>query len=241
MRIQDSLRPLPLDEARRHTQIPIDGRTAGSAQSTSGIAMAGFGDHISSFSDASNTTEGKDHNFSTPAIVAAPRDNDPETAALPRQADGSVDPAAAARKFEGILISGLIAKMREAAGVQFFGEAPGAQVFDGLFDQYFGDSIASAGGFGLAKQVEGSVERLRALAAAGEVTNGDLSNISEANIQSEFPKDHPAIQPTDSTKAVLEVPVASPAPTAVLDAMQQTLRPNVDAWMASFPMIQPRP
>jgi Rod binding domain-containing protein len=79
---------------------------------------------------------------------------------VPRRADGSADSAAAARKFEGLLVAQLISQMRESSGVKMFGDTPGAQVFEGLFDQMFGEAIAKNGGLGLAERVEASLQRI---------------------------------------------------------------------------------
>lgn len=77
-----------------------------------------------------------------------------------RRDDGTIDAHATARKFEGLLLSNLVGQMREASGLKFFGETPGSQVFEGLFDQMFGESLAAGGGVGLSKQVAESMERL---------------------------------------------------------------------------------
>jgi hypothetical protein len=58
------------------------------------------------------------------------------------------------RRLEGVFVSSLITRMREASGVQFFGGTPGAQVFEGVFDEMLGDSIARGRGIGLYQQVE---------------------------------------------------------------------------------------
>lgn len=79
---------------------------------------------------------------------------------IPRRSDGSSDSAAAAVKFEGLLVANLISQMRESSGIKLFGESPGAQVFEGLFDQMFGESIAKNGGLGLATQIETSMKRI---------------------------------------------------------------------------------
>ncbi|MFN0207336.1 MAG: rod-binding protein [Planctomycetota bacterium] len=79
---------------------------------------------------------------------------------IPYRTGGSADSATAAIKFEGLLIANLISQMRESSGVKMFGESPGAQVFEGLFDQMFGESIAKNGGLGLATQIATSMNRI---------------------------------------------------------------------------------
>ncbi|MBI3818682.1 MAG: rod-binding protein [Planctomycetes bacterium] len=80
--------------------------------------------------------------------------------AIPKTADGKTDNKAAAKKFEGLLLSTLVGQMRQSSGLQFFGESPGAQVFEGLFDQFFGESLAARGGIGLSKQIEESMKQI---------------------------------------------------------------------------------
>jgi Rod binding domain-containing protein len=65
------------------------------------------------------------------------------------------DPRLAAKKFEGLLASMLLSEMRKTLpSGSFFGDAPGADLFDGLLDQTLGDELAEQGGFGLAASVE---------------------------------------------------------------------------------------
>jgi Rod binding domain-containing protein len=86
-------------------------------------------------------------------------------AGVARRADGTVDPAAAAKKFEAVLASMLLSEMRRASGVELFGSSAGAQVFEGMFDQMLGDAITAGPGFGLARGVEDSIRRLERSAA----------------------------------------------------------------------------
>lgn len=93
---------------------------------------------------------------------------------IPKRADGTADSQATARKFEGLLLSNLVGQMRESSGVHFFGDTPGSQVFEGLFDQFYGEALAARGGIGLAKQVSESMDRLEAARAkAAELLNSD--------------------------------------------------------------------
>ena len=57
------------------------------------------------------------------------------------------------------MISTVVGRMREASGVHLFGEGPGAQVHEGLFDQMMGDALAANQGVGLYREVEASIRR----------------------------------------------------------------------------------
>jgi Rod binding domain-containing protein len=65
----------------------------------------------------------------------------------------------AARAVEGVFVSMLIAEMKKSfEGGGFFGDGPGSEVFDGMFDRLMGEEIAKKGGFGLADFVEATVK-----------------------------------------------------------------------------------
>ena len=64
-----------------------------------------------------------------------------------------------AERLEGVMISTVVGRMREASGVHLFGEGPGAQVHEGLFDQMMGDALAANQGVGLYREVEASIRR----------------------------------------------------------------------------------
>jgi len=88
---------------------------------------------------------------------------------LARRADGSIDARQASQKFEAVFTSMLLSQMRQASDLHFFGEAPGAQVYEGLFDQLLGDALATNGGLGVAASLERSIgesENARAQASA---------------------------------------------------------------------------
>jgi Rod binding domain-containing protein len=82
---------------------------------------------------------------------------------------GVRDAREAATAVEGMFVSMLVAEMKkslESGG--FFGEGPGSQVFEGMFDSLMGEEIARQGGFGLSAFVEDVVkERAAGHQAAG--------------------------------------------------------------------------
>jgi Rod binding domain-containing protein len=65
----------------------------------------------------------------------------------------------AARAVEGVFVSMLISEMKKTSeGGGFFGDGPGSDVFEGMFDRLMGEEIARQGGFGLAGIVEATVK-----------------------------------------------------------------------------------
>jgi Rod binding domain-containing protein len=61
----------------------------------------------------------------------------------------------AAVAVEGIFMSMLVGEMKKTLpGGGFFGDAPGSDVFDGMFERLMGEEMAKKGGFGLAAFVE---------------------------------------------------------------------------------------
>lgn len=90
----------------------------------------------------------------TGAVVRGPRP------ALPAEAGPRGGGAReAAQAVEGMFVSLLVAEMRKTLdGGGFFGDGPGSDVFDGMFDRLMGEEIAKQGGFGLAAFVEAGVK-----------------------------------------------------------------------------------
>lgn len=70
-----------------------------------------------------------------------------------------------ARRLEGVMLSQVMARMREASGTSLFGSAPGAQIYEGMFDTMLGDALAAGRGVGLYREVEASLHRQRDAAA----------------------------------------------------------------------------
>jgi Rod binding domain-containing protein len=90
--------------------------------------------------------------------------------AAPNTIDGTLrpnannPPAAAdsqlvAQRLEGVMLSSVVGRMREAANAHFFGENAGAQVYEGVFDQMMGDALAAGRGVGLYKEIDASIRR----------------------------------------------------------------------------------
>jgi Rod binding domain-containing protein len=78
---------------------------------------------------------------------------------------GSAD---AAQRFEELLATLLVKELRRALPEGLFGEGPGADVYEGWFDEQMGRALARDGGLGLAGIVqEGLVRKAAAMDAAG--------------------------------------------------------------------------
>ena len=64
----------------------------------------------------------------------------------------------AATAVEGIFVSMLVSEMKKTLGEGgFFGNSPGSQIFDGMFERLMGEEMAKQGGLGLAKFVEANL------------------------------------------------------------------------------------
>ena len=90
-------------------------------------------------------------------------DDGPTRIATPADAKRG-EAAKAAAAVEGMFVSMLVSEMKktlESGG--FFGDAPGSDIFDGMFERLMGEEIAKKGGFGLGAYVE---EQLKVQAAA---------------------------------------------------------------------------
>lgn len=68
--------------------------------------------------------------------------------------------ADAAQRFEELLATVLVKELRRALPDGLFGQGPGADVFEGWFDEHLGKSLARDGALGLAEVVrEGLVRK----------------------------------------------------------------------------------
>lgn len=69
----------------------------------------------------------------------------------------------AAQQFEELLATLLVKELRRALPDGLFGDGPGADVYEGWFDEHLGRSLALGGKLGLAEVVqEGLVRKARA-------------------------------------------------------------------------------
>lgn len=59
----------------------------------------------------------------------------------------------AARELEKLFVTMLVKEMRESLPEGFFGKAPGANVYGGLFDQMLAESLAAGAGTGLRQAI----------------------------------------------------------------------------------------
>lgn len=78
-----------------------------------------------------------------------------------RAAELRADPGAvdAAQRFEELLATLLVKELRRALPDGLFGQGPGADVFEGWFDEHLGQSLARGGALGLAEIVQEGLVR----------------------------------------------------------------------------------
>lgn len=71
------------------------------------------------------------------------------------------DTVAAAEKFEEMFASMLVKELRRGLDEGFFGQGPGAGVFEGWLDRIVGEALVRGKGLGIADAVERSLELTR--------------------------------------------------------------------------------
>ncbi len=81
-----------------------------------------------------------------------------------RGAEG--EPEVVARELESLFATLLVTEMRKSMKDGFFGSGPGADTFNGWFDEELGASVASRGSLGIAETVTESLVRQREAEAA---------------------------------------------------------------------------
>lgn len=65
----------------------------------------------------------------------------------------------AAKEMESLFATLMVAELRKGLGEGFFGEGPGADTFNGWFDEQLGASLASRGSLGLGEQIKEAIVR----------------------------------------------------------------------------------
>ncbi|MFT4540795.1 MAG: Rod binding domain-containing protein [Planctomycetota bacterium] len=78
------------------------------------------------------------------------------------------DPGKAADRMERLFATMLVKELRRALPNGLFGKTPGADTFEGWFDQHIGDSLADSGALDLASQIKLSIEQKQAAAVRAE-------------------------------------------------------------------------
>ncbi|MEM9382345.1 MAG: rod-binding protein [Planctomycetota bacterium] len=81
---------------------------------------------------------------------------------------GEAAPDVAAREMESLFATMLVSELRKGMDEGFFGKGPGADTFNGWFDEQVGASLASQGSLGLADEIRESILREQHAAAAEE-------------------------------------------------------------------------
>lgn len=83
-----------------------------------------------------------------------------------RSGAGESEPAAVAREMESLFATLLVTELRKGLGEGFFGTGPGADTFNGWFDEQLGSSLASRSSLGLTEQIQESIVREQTARAA---------------------------------------------------------------------------
>ena len=90
------------------------------------------------------------------------------TGRVSRVQRGDSAPDVAAKEMESLFATLLVGELRKGLGEGFFGSGPGADTFNGWFDEQLGASLASRGSLGLGEQVRVSIMREQKAAADEE-------------------------------------------------------------------------
>lgn len=77
-------------------------------------------------------------------------------------------PATVAREMESLFATLLVSELRKGLGEGFFGKGPGADTFNGWFDEQIGASLASRSSLGLTEQIQEAILREQGALAAQE-------------------------------------------------------------------------
>lgn len=78
---------------------------------------------------------------------------------LERAGKDADEAAVAAREMESLFATMLVSELRKGLGDGFFGEGPGADTFNGWFDEQLGASVASRKSLGLADDIREAIQR----------------------------------------------------------------------------------
>lgn len=91
----------------------------------------------------------------------------------------------AGRKFEALFLSMLTKEMRKTLGEGLFGSGPGADTYEGWFDQHMGDSLAGARALDLAGILRAGLPREGTLRADKELAVPATGNHNESRTPNE--------------------------------------------------------
>jgi Rod binding domain-containing protein len=85
-----------------------------------------------------------------------------EALANPLSADRSKDHQEAAEKFESLIATQLVKELRRGVSDGFFGDGPGADVYNGWLDKHVGESLAGSWKLDLAGMVKTNLDSKQA-------------------------------------------------------------------------------
>jgi Rod binding domain-containing protein len=78
------------------------------------------------------------------------------------------DPGQTAKQFETLFATLLVRELRRSMPEQLFGSGPGADVYEGWFDEHLGQTLAERDALGIAGMVKTALERAQAARDAQE-------------------------------------------------------------------------
>ena len=99
--------------------------------------------------------------------------NAPAANELEADADAVARNEAVGARFEALLSTMLVKEMRRSVPEGFFGDGPGAEIFDGWLDEHLGAALAEDGTLDLAGMVTTALSRPSEPADSIETENGD--------------------------------------------------------------------
>lgn len=82
--------------------------------------------------------------------------------------DAATEAEAVSREMESLFATLLVTELRKGLGEGFFGSGPGADTFNGWFDEQIGASLASRSSLGLTEQIQEAIVREQEAKAAAD-------------------------------------------------------------------------
>ena len=82
--------------------------------------------------------------------------------------NAATEAEAVSREMESLFATLLVSELRKGLGEGFFGSGPGADTFNGWFDEQIGSSLASRSSLGLTEQIQEAIVREQEARAAAE-------------------------------------------------------------------------
>lgn len=108
-----------------------------------------------------------------------------------RRAAGKGDTEETAKQFETLFATLLVRELRRSMPQGIFGDGPGADVYEGWFDEHLGNALAQRDSLGLAGMIKTSIHRAQAAAETDEADAPHLSGPPAPPFLADEPEAHP--------------------------------------------------